>query len=189
MRGSVAYAACECSLSYAPSVLRACRFYDHQPLRFTKFVNGPSYRKWKLPLPIMATLYRLAGQLLSDFGDRNYFYLFETQAFITAKVRGCGKRPFFHCTELLTCGPARQHMATARPRMATLVACIWADSHASSHHSGRCLQISVLSFGCGLSEDVRDGCCTLLACTPASIRRQAAPPPLWPISGLWLPVL
>jgi pre-mRNA-processing factor 8 len=63
-----------------------CRFYDHQPLRFTKFVNGPSYKKWKLPLPIMGALYRLAGQLLSDFGDRNYFYLFEENAFITAKV-------------------------------------------------------------------------------------------------------
>jgi len=62
------------------------RFYDHQPLKFTKFVNGPSYRRWKLPLPIMSTLYRLAGQLLSDFGDSNYFYLFESQAFITAKV-------------------------------------------------------------------------------------------------------
>jgi len=60
-------------------------FYDHQPLKYTKFVNGPSYRKWKLPLPIMATLYRLAGQLMSDFADRNYFYLFEPQAFITAK--------------------------------------------------------------------------------------------------------
>lgn len=33
-------------------------FYDHQPLKYTKFVNGPSYRKWKLPLPIMSTLYR-----------------------------------------------------------------------------------------------------------------------------------
>jgi pre-mRNA-processing factor 8 len=60
-------------------------FYDHQPLKYTKFVNGPSYRKWKLPLPIMATLYRLAGQLLSDFPDRNYFYLFESNSFITAK--------------------------------------------------------------------------------------------------------
>mmetsp|Transcript_13991 Transcript_13991/g.37788 ORF Transcript_13991/g.37788 Transcript_13991/m.37788 type:complete len:2349 (-) Transcript_13991:271-7317(-) len=60
-------------------------FYDHQPLKYTKFVNGPSYRRWKLPLPIMSTLYRLAGQLLSDFGDQNYFYLFESQAFITAK--------------------------------------------------------------------------------------------------------
>ncbi len=55
-------------------------FYDHQPLKFTKFVNGPSYKRWKLPLPVMATLYRLAGQLLTDFPDRNYFYLFEPQA-------------------------------------------------------------------------------------------------------------
>lgn len=35
--------------------------------------------RWKLPLPVMATLYRLAGQLLTDFPDRNYFYLFEPQ--------------------------------------------------------------------------------------------------------------
>jgi hypothetical protein len=45
-------------------------FYDHQALKYTTFVNGPSYRRWKLPLPIMAVLYRLAGQLLSDFVDR-----------------------------------------------------------------------------------------------------------------------
>lgn len=54
-------------------------FYDHPPLQHSAYVNGPSYRRWKLPLPIMATLYRLGGQLLSDFGDRNYFYLFEPQ--------------------------------------------------------------------------------------------------------------
>jgi pre-mRNA-processing factor 8 len=61
-------------------------FYDAAPLRYTKFVNGPSYRKWTLPLPVMATLYRLAGQLLSDLTDRNYFYLFEKKAFATAKA-------------------------------------------------------------------------------------------------------
>lgn len=27
----------------------------------------------------------MAGQLLSDFADRNYFYLFEPNAFVTAK--------------------------------------------------------------------------------------------------------
>ncbi len=39
-------------------------FYDAQPLKYTKFVNGPSYKRWKLPLPVMATLYRWgrAGQ-------------------------------------------------------------------------------------------------------------------------------
>ena len=37
--------------------------YDHEPLKFsgTSLVNGPSYRSWRLPLPIMANLYRLAG--------------------------------------------------------------------------------------------------------------------------------
>lgn len=33
----------------------------------------------------MSNLYRLAGQLLSDLTDLNYFYLFNTNAFITAK--------------------------------------------------------------------------------------------------------
>ena len=132
-------------------------FYDDKPLQFTTFVNGPSYRSWQLPLPVvrsltppgwlsslplgtcvahichvvlcstherlaphatircsllaccqlscvlgnvsslwhaltvvcrrlqMSNLYRLAGQLLSDLTDRNYFYLFEDSAFVTAK--------------------------------------------------------------------------------------------------------
>ncbi|OMP01351.1 JAB1/Mov34/MPN/PAD-1 [Corchorus olitorius] len=45
-------------------------FYDHKPLVKTKLINGPSYRKWHLSLPIMATLHRLAGQLLSDLIHR-----------------------------------------------------------------------------------------------------------------------
>ncbi|AQK80578.1 Pre-mRNA-processing-splicing factor 8A [Zea mays] len=61
-------------------------FYDHKPLMKTKLINGPSYRKWHLSLPIMATLYRLAGQLLSDLIDRNYFYLFDMESFFTAKA-------------------------------------------------------------------------------------------------------
>jgi len=61
-------------------------FYDHKPLQYTKFVNGPSYRKWRLNIPIMANLYRLANQLLSDLTDRNYFYLFDTKSFFTAKA-------------------------------------------------------------------------------------------------------
>lgn len=60
-------------------------FYDSKPLQYTKFVNGPSYRRWHLPLPIMSTLYRLAGQLLSDLVDKNYFYLFDFPSFVTAK--------------------------------------------------------------------------------------------------------
>lgn len=38
-------------------------FYDNKPLQYSKMVNGPSYKKWKLPLPVMSTLYRLAGQV------------------------------------------------------------------------------------------------------------------------------
>ena len=61
-------------------------FYDHNPLKYTKFVNGPSYKKYRLSLPIMANLYRLANQLLSDLTDNNYFYLFDKKAFFTAKA-------------------------------------------------------------------------------------------------------
>ncbi|GAB2224832.1 hypothetical protein Droror1_Dr00005609 [Drosera rotundifolia] len=61
-------------------------FYDHKPLVKTKLINGPSYRKWHLSLPIMATLHRFAGQLLSDLVDRNYFYLFDMESFFTAKA-------------------------------------------------------------------------------------------------------
>lgn len=61
-------------------------FYDHKPLVGTKYVNGPTYRKWNLTLPMMATLYRLANQLLTDLVDNNYFYLFDTKSFFTAKA-------------------------------------------------------------------------------------------------------
>ncbi|CAL8460792.1 g323 [Coccomyxa elongata] len=60
-------------------------FYDDKPLQHTRFVNGTSYRRWRLPLPVMTALYRLGSQLLSDLTDQNYFYLFNTNAFITAK--------------------------------------------------------------------------------------------------------
>ncbi|KAJ1548923.1 Pre-mRNA-processing-splicing factor 8, partial [Cladochytrium tenue] len=61
-------------------------FYDHKPLLNTKFVNGSTYRKWKLDLPIMSTLHRLAHQLLSDLLDKNYFYLFDLKDFFTSKA-------------------------------------------------------------------------------------------------------
>lgn len=61
-------------------------FYDHKALVNTSYVNGPSYRKWKLPLPIMSTLYRLSTHLLSDITDSNYFYLFDLKSFFTAKA-------------------------------------------------------------------------------------------------------
>lgn len=61
-------------------------FYDHRPLQYTKMLNGPSYKRWRLTVPILANLYRHANQLLSDLTDKNYFYLFEKKSFFTAKA-------------------------------------------------------------------------------------------------------
>lgn len=36
-------------------------FYDNEPLKYSQMVNGPSYKTWKLPLPAMANLHRLAN--------------------------------------------------------------------------------------------------------------------------------
>ncbi|KAI9928868.1 hypothetical protein ASPWEDRAFT_36682 [Aspergillus wentii DTO 134E9] len=60
--------------------------YDHRPLLDTPHVNGPSYKKWNLTLPQMATLYRLSHQLLSDVVDQNYFHMFDLNSFFTAKA-------------------------------------------------------------------------------------------------------
>jgi pre-mRNA-processing factor 8 len=61
-------------------------FYDHQPLKFTKMVNGSSYRSWHLRLDVVQNLYRLANQLCSDIVDKNYYYLFDKKALYTAKA-------------------------------------------------------------------------------------------------------
>ena len=61
-------------------------FYEHRPLLDTPHVNGPSYKRWTLSLPQMATLYRLSHQLLSDLVDKNYFYMFDLNSFLTAKA-------------------------------------------------------------------------------------------------------
>ncbi|KAF2789766.1 PROCN-domain-containing protein [Melanomma pulvis-pyrius CBS 109.77] len=61
-------------------------FYEHRPLLDTTHVNGPSYEKWNLDLPQMATLYRLSRQLLSDLVDKNYFHMFDLDSFLTAKA-------------------------------------------------------------------------------------------------------
>ena len=60
-------------------------YEGHKPLQHSTFVSGTAYRKWTLPLPVMSNLHRLASQLLSDLCDRNYFYLFDINSFITAK--------------------------------------------------------------------------------------------------------
>lgn len=49
-------------------------------------MNGPSYRRWQLPIEVMGNLYRLANQLLSDIVDKNYYYLFDKKSFFTAKA-------------------------------------------------------------------------------------------------------
>jgi pre-mRNA-processing factor 8 len=61
-------------------------FYDPKPLLNTKHINGPSYKFWKLGVPEMSNLYRLASQLLSDLTDPNYYYLFDEKSFMTAKA-------------------------------------------------------------------------------------------------------
>jgi pre-mRNA-processing factor 8 len=61
-------------------------FYDHKPLVDTPHINGSSYRRWRMNVPIMGNLYRLAGQIISDLLDRNYWYLFEKKNFYTAKA-------------------------------------------------------------------------------------------------------
>jgi pre-mRNA-processing factor 8 len=61
-------------------------FYDHKPLVGTKFISGSNYRKWNFSLEIMSTLYRLGNQLLTDLADDNYYYLFDTKSFFTAKA-------------------------------------------------------------------------------------------------------
>ncbi|KAF2669113.1 pre-mRNA processing splicing factor 8 [Microthyrium microscopicum] len=64
-------------------------FYDHRPLLDdsdeTKQVT-PGYRKWNLTLPQMATLHRLSTQLLSEVVDQNYYHMFDTNSFFTAKA-------------------------------------------------------------------------------------------------------
>ena len=61
-------------------------FYDHKPLSDSSLVNGESYRRWRLTVPILSALRRFAQQLLSDLYDPNYFYLFDNQSFFTAKA-------------------------------------------------------------------------------------------------------
>lgn len=51
-----------------------------------RHVNGTTYRKWNLTLPILSVLYRLGNQLLTDLVDDNYFYLFDLKSFFTAKA-------------------------------------------------------------------------------------------------------
>ncbi|ODV69311.1 PROCN-domain-containing protein [Hyphopichia burtonii NRRL Y-1933] len=61
-------------------------FYDEKPLiENLEVVNGPSYKTWAIDLSTMANLYKLAQPLLSNINDPNYFYLFNKEAFFSAK--------------------------------------------------------------------------------------------------------
>jgi len=63
-------------------------FYDWKPLQDEKkCVNGESYKRWKLPVEVIANLYRLANPIQSHYLlDRNYWYLFDLPSFITGKA-------------------------------------------------------------------------------------------------------
>jgi pre-mRNA-processing factor 8 len=64
-------------------------FYDHKPLvdDTRGYVNGPSYRRWQLPVEILGNLHRLSSQLLTDGASNpNKKYLFDLPAFLTAKA-------------------------------------------------------------------------------------------------------
>ncbi|CEP25031.1 PRP8 [Cyberlindnera jadinii] len=62
-------------------------FYDAKPLvDEVGFVNGDSYKKWNLTLPIMANLYKLSKPLISEITNKNYYYLFDKKSFFTAKA-------------------------------------------------------------------------------------------------------
>ncbi len=50
------------------------------------WVNGPSYKKWRLGTPIMENLYRLASPIVSTQNDTNYWHLFNIDHFLTAKA-------------------------------------------------------------------------------------------------------
>ena len=43
-------------------------FYDERPLSDTKFVNGTSYKTWRLPVSVMSNLHRLSERLLGRLG-------------------------------------------------------------------------------------------------------------------------
>jgi hypothetical protein len=52
-----------------------------------RYTNGPSYRTWRLPTPIMSSLYRLASPLVSThLLDPNHKHLFHLPEFLTAKA-------------------------------------------------------------------------------------------------------
>ncbi|KAL0204935.1 hypothetical protein P9112_000242 [Eukaryota sp. TZLM1-RC] len=63
--------------------------FHHLPLIEKQgIVNGPSYRSYRLPLPILSSIYRLALPLLNQPTDPNFNYLFNKASFLTSKALG-----------------------------------------------------------------------------------------------------
>jgi len=73
-------------------------FYDQQPLSDVRensgnttllkhaWMNGPSYKIWRLDTQIMSQMYELAEPLLNAFPDKNVRYNFDLPQFLTAKA-------------------------------------------------------------------------------------------------------
>lgn len=72
-------------------------FYDQDPLSDVRqisdnpmlkhaWVNGSSYKVWRLDTEIMSQMYELAEPLLNAFPDKNVRYLFDLPHFLTAKA-------------------------------------------------------------------------------------------------------
>lgn len=55
-----------------------------------QIVNGESYKKWKLPLEVMANLYKLSDPLIAEIYNKNYYHLFDKRSFFTAKALNQG---------------------------------------------------------------------------------------------------
>ncbi|CCF58376.1 hypothetical protein KAFR_0E02230 [Kazachstania africana CBS 2517] len=61
--------------------------YDPHPLIDDKNrINGTSYKRWHLDLPIMENLYRLSSPIRNEIMDNNYYYLFDKKSFFTSKA-------------------------------------------------------------------------------------------------------
>ena len=73
------------SFLYATLVSNFNHFFVTNGCLF-RFMNGTTYRRWAFDIPMMATVYRLANQLLTDLVDENYYYLFDLKSFFTAKA-------------------------------------------------------------------------------------------------------
>ena len=71
---------------YDTKPLADIRQSREEPLVHHVYVNGPSYKEWRLSTPIMAQLHSLAEPLLNAFPDDNHRYLFDLPYFLTAKA-------------------------------------------------------------------------------------------------------